>query len=107
MLANHTDALLRGVLSMMARMAIPPNALLQIVAPKGGAGDAQLSAYNLCDGTRSQGEIAKELKIDPGSFSRTVARWVEAGVVLRLEEPSNVKLLHIYPLTKEHVRDSR
>ncbi len=103
---NDSDALLRGILSMTGRLAIPPPELLQIVAPKGG-GEAQLAAYNLCDGSKSQGEIAKELKIDPGSFSRTVSRWIEAGVVIRLGEYPHFKLLHIYPLTKEHAREGR
>ena len=102
-----SEALLRAILSMTARLAIPPAELIQVVAPKGGGGDAQLAAYNLCDGTKSQGEIAKEMKIDPGSFSRTVSRWTEAGVVIRLGEPPNTKLLHIYPLTKEHTREGR
>jgi DNA-binding MarR family transcriptional regulator len=105
---SNSQALLRAILSMTARLAIPPPELLQIVAPpKGGGGEAQLAAYNMCDGTKGQGEIAKELKIDPGSFSRTVARWIEAGVVIRLGEHPNTKLLHIYPLTKEHAREGR
>jgi hypothetical protein len=105
-MSTNSEALLRAILSMTGRVAIPPPELMQIVAPKGG-GEAQLAAYNLCDGSKSQGEIAKELKIDPGSFSRTVSRWIEAGVVIRLGEPPNIKLLHIYPLTKEHGREGR
>ena len=105
---SNSDALLQGILSMTGRLAIPPPVLLQIVAPpKGGGGEAQLTAYNMCDGTKGQSEIAKVLGIDPGSFSRTVARWIEAGVVIRLGEHPNIKLLHIYPLTKEHARDGR
>ena len=92
---------------MTARGPIRPSELMQIVAPKGTGGDAQVLAYNQCDGSKSQGEIAKEAKIDAGSFSRTVARWIEAGVVIRLGEPPNAKLLHIYPLTKEHTREGR
>jgi len=103
---DHSDALLRAILSMTARLAIPSPQLFQIVAPpRGGGSEAQLAAYNMCDGTKGQSEIAKELGIDPGSFSRTVARWIEAGVVIRLGEPP--KLLHIYPLTKEHAREGR
>lgn len=104
---DHSEALLRAIFSMTARRAIPPSELMQIVAPRGAGGDAQLAAYNLCDGSKSQGEIAKEMKIDAGSFSRTVSRWIEAGVVIRLGEPPNAKLLHIYPLTKEHAREGR
>lgn len=103
----YTDILLRAILSMTARQALPPAELAQIVAPKGAAGEAQLSAYNMCDGTRGQGEIAKALNLDAGNFSRTVARWVEAGIVLRLGEGRDAKLLNLYPLTKEALSKER
>ena len=80
-----TETLLRAILGMTARQAIPVNELAQIVAPA-GSGEVQLLAFNMCDGTKGQGEIAKALDLDPGNFSRTVARWVETGVLLRIGE---------------------
>jgi hypothetical protein len=62
------------------------------------SGQSQLHAFNMCDGTRTQGEIAKAQGLDPGNFSRTVSRWVEAGVVFKM--PDN-KLLHVYPLVQD------
>ena len=98
---KNTEQLLRAILGMAARQAIPEGRLAQIVA-KGG-GESQLHAFNMCDGEKSQGEIAKAASIDPGSFSRTVARWVEAGIVVRLGEGREATLLHVYPLSREAI----
>jgi hypothetical protein len=75
--------------------------LAQIVG-KGG-GESQLLAYNFCDGTKSQAEVAKAASLDPGNFSRSVARWVEAGILVRLGEGRDAKLLHAYPLSKDAI----
>ena len=93
-LSENGEALLRGILSAVARQTFPVERLLEIV----GAGDKQKKAFNLCDGSRSQGEIAKACKLDNGNFSRTVARWVEAGVVVRLGTGRESTPLHVYPL---------
>ena len=94
---NATDALLKGILATVARATFPQDALLKIVAPT-GASDKQLLAYNLCDGETSQAEIGKIVKLDPGNLSRAVARWVEAGVVVRIG-PDQLPL-HVYPIGK-------
>jgi len=83
-----TEVLLRGILSMTARIAIPPKELPDILMPKGGT-EAQLEAYNMCDGTRSQSEIARALNLDTGNFSRTVARWGVWLCALAMAETPN------------------
>ena len=88
--------LLRAILSMVARQAISVDTLREIV----GAGEKQMRAFNMCDGSRSQGDIVKAMKFDQGNFSKTVARWIDAGIILRLGEGRDTKLLHIYPLPK-------
>jgi len=97
----HTEPLLKAILGMTARQAIPEDKLVQLV----GSGESQLQAFNMCDGTRGQGEIAKALGIDPGSFSRSVSRWIELGIMLRLGEGRDAKLLHVYPLSKESMKE--
>ncbi len=99
----YEETLLRAILSMTARQAFSEDKVLQIVAPK-GAGETQIAAYNMCDGSMMQSEIAKALKLDQGNFSRTVSRWIEAGIVIKLGEKSEAKLLHIYPLPKERAK---
>jgi hypothetical protein len=98
---NH-EMLLRAILSMTARQALPVSRLSEIVL-KGSKGSdgKQLRAHNLCDGTRTQGEIAKVAKLDSASFSRTVARWVEAGALFCIGSGRDTKLLHAYPLPTE------
>ena len=94
---DTTEALLKGILATVARMAFPPEVLYKIVAPTSGS-DKQVLAYNLCDGETSQAEISKKAKLDPGSLSRSTAKWVEAGVVIRVG--ADQLPLHLYPLTR-------
>ena len=79
------------------RIAFSPENLRTIVAPKAN-GDKQVEAYNLCDGHTSQSDIAKKTGLDGGNLSRSISRWVEEGVMFRVE-PDNHPL-HIYPLRK-------
>lgn len=94
---DNSEALLRAVLSVTARQTFPPDKLAEIVLSKGSA-TKQLAAFNLCDGSKAQGEIARALKLDPANFSKTVSRWIDAGIVFRIGDKSDAKLLHVYPL---------
>jgi len=105
-MANDSDAILRAILNVTARGHLPARKLVGIVVPS-GSGEKQRQAYNLCDGTRSQAEIAKTLKLDQGNFSRTLGRWIDEGVVFRLGDGRDAKLLHVYPLSKETAKAAR
>jgi hypothetical protein len=59
-------AVLRAILSTISRQTFPPEALRKLVVPKAGA-DQNVDIYNLCDGSRTIAEIAKELAIDPAN----------------------------------------
>jgi hypothetical protein len=98
---DSTDALLRGILATVGRTAFPPAALYKIVAPTAGS-TKQVQAYNLCDGETPQTEICRKLKLDSGNFSRSVSRWIEAGVVIRVG-PEDLPL-HLYPLSVQAVQ---
>ena len=93
------EALLKAILATIGRQAFPPDDLKKIVSPTAG-GNKKFQAYNLCDGQNSQAEIAKKTGLDRGNLSRSISRWIEAGVVLRVG--GDEKPLHIYPLPKEH-----
>lgn len=93
---DTTEALLKGILAMVGRTAFPPEALYKLVAPTSGS-EKQVLAYNLCDGETPQAEISKKAKLDPGNLSRTIAKWVEAGIVIRVG--ADELPLHLYPLT--------
>ena len=105
-MADNSEDLLRAILSVSGRRAFPPDRLLEIVRPRDG-GAKQVEAFNLCDGSKGQGEIVKALKLDSGNFSRTISRWVEEGVVFRLGEGREAKLLHVYPLPSEKKTNKR
>jgi hypothetical protein len=88
------EELLRVLIQLMGRSAFPEDDLREIVATS----DKYLKAYNMCDGTKTQAEVGKAVKVDAGNLSRTVARWVEEGVMFRLGEGREAHLLHLYPI---------
>jgi len=90
------DYLLRAILTLTARQALAVDTLAEVVMR--GGGRRQLEAFNLCDGTRTQSDVVKAAKIDKGSFSKTVNRWVRAGILFRVGEGRETRLLHAYPL---------
>lgn len=94
---DDSNTLLRAILATIARTTFPPDVLYKIVAPTVGS-DKQLTAYNLCDGNTSQADIGKQAKLDPGSLSRSITKWIESGVVIRVG--SERLPLHVYPLVK-------
>ena len=92
---NTTDALLKGILATVGRTAFPPEVLRKIVAPTKGSAK-QILAYNLCNGETPQADIGKRAKLDRGNLSRTITKWVEAGIVIRIGADDHP--LHLYPL---------
>jgi hypothetical protein len=80
---NVTESLLRAIFAVSVWRAFSPSEVARIVGPQKRS-DKQASAYNLCDGKTSQRDIAKRTKLDQRLFSRTLSRWIEAGVVVRV-----------------------
>lgn len=101
---ENNEALLRAIFMTLGRGIFPPTKLLRIVAPREDS-KKMLVAYNACDGNASQAEIARKAKIDKGALSRALARWVEAGVVVRIGRDQVP--LHIYPLTPAALEEGR
>jgi predicted transcriptional regulator len=91
---NGVEAYLRAILATVARHTFPLEVILEIV----GSGEKQLRAFNLCDGTRTQAEIVKELSLDKGNFSRTLGRWIDAGIAIRVGDIKDARPVHVYPL---------
>lgn len=93
---DNSQVYLNAMLAMLARQSFPPEKLAALV----GKGK-QIEAYNLCDGTRTQSEVAKALSLDTSNFSKTVARWSDAGILIRVTEGKEIRPVHLYPLSKE------
>lgn len=97
---SRTEDLLQILIQLMGRTTFPTDELRQLIAPT-GASKKQLAAYNLCDGSRTQAQVAKEAGLDQGNFSRTVTRWQTLGILFRLGSGRDSSLLHLYPLPSE------
>jgi len=88
--------LLRCAIHVVGRIAVPPDQVRQIV----DRGKKSIKAFNLCDGTRALGDIAKKAGVDQGNLSRSASRWISHGVAFRLGEGRGARLIHIYPIPK-------
>src|SRR5688572_29376025 len=98
---NPQEAYLRAILATVARQTFSPDKILEIMGPNSGV--KQFKAFNLCDGTRTQSEIAKEVGLDSGNFSKSLGRWIDAGIVIRVGEGREVRPVHVYPLPDSHI----
>jgi len=93
-MSEQSDDLLRCLVHIVGRASMPTETVRQLI----GKGKKQIDAFNLCDGTLSQGEISKKCKINQGNLSRTFDRWVKNGIAFWVGEGNESKLLHIYPV---------
>jgi hypothetical protein len=98
---DNNETLLRAIFMTLGRSAFPLQKVLQIVAPREDS-DKNLVAYNLCDGNTAQADIAKGAKLDKSHLSRALARWTEAGIVVRIGKDQLP--LHVYPLSKDDLK---
>lgn len=94
------ETYLRAILATVARQTFSPGRILEII----NAGEKQQRAFNLCDGSRSQAEIVKELGLDSSNFSKTIGRWIDEGIVIRVGENREARPLHVYPLPEALIK---
>lgn len=94
---SNADAYLRAILGVLARSALPPDDLASQVGV-GSTKAKQFEAYNLCDGSITQGEVASTVGLDAGNFSRTVSRWADDGLIVRTEINGQMRPVHLYPI---------
>ena len=94
-MSNEIASLLRALISLTEHTVFDQGRLLEII---GKQSEKLLLAYDLCDGTNTQQEIARKVKLDPSNFSKAVGRWIEAGILFRVESGDKTMLLHVYPV---------
>jgi hypothetical protein len=63
-MVSDSEQVLQAILATVGRQTFPPQTLGEIVGTS-----KQIAAYNMCDGSKSQAEVAKSLKLDSGNFS--------------------------------------
>lgn len=100
MTVNVETSYLKAILATVARQSFPPEQLAAMITANVG-GVKQIAAYNLCDGEHTQLEIAQAVGLDKGNLSRSISRWVELGIVIRLGEGAEAKPAHLYQLPKD------
>ena len=93
---DNSDVYLRAMMSLIARQTFSPEELRKLVSSRGTT--KLLKAFNMCDGTKTQSEIAAELKIDAGQFSRSIKQWVDEGIVIKTGENRSTRIVHVYPI---------
>jgi predicted transcriptional regulator len=99
---NPQESYLRAILATVARQTFSPESILKIMGPN--SGEKHFKAFNLCDGTRTQAEVARDAGLDPGNFSKSLGRWTDAGIVIRVGEGRDVRPVHVYPLSDTHMK---
>jgi len=82
------EQLLSSLIQVIGRAVFPPEKVLESV----GRSRMQLRAFNMCDGNRTQSEIAKKLRTDQGNLSRTSMRWIEKGIAFPVGDGKNARL---------------
>lgn len=99
---GNEERLLRAILATVARQTFPPSELVAMVAPRKGM-LKQIQAFNMCDGTNTQSQIAKITKLDSGNLSKSIKRWIDLGIVVRVVEDKVEKPIHVYPISEDLV----
>lgn len=102
---ENSQVYLKAMMSLIARQTFTPERLAEIVSPLANA--RAYEAFNLCDGTRPQGEIASALKLDTGNFSKTIKKWIDEGVVVKVTEDGKEKPVHVYPVPDRFIQAAK
>jgi DNA-binding MarR family transcriptional regulator len=101
---SNADVYLKAMMSLIARQTFSPEKLKALISSRGTL--KLCEAFNLCDGTNKQTEIATKIGIDQGQFSRTVKQWIDDGIIIRVGDGKDAKLVHVYPLPDRFLKQN-
>jgi len=96
-MGTNEEGLLRAILATIARQTFSPEDIHAIVAPQANSAK-WLKVYNACNGTLTQSEIAKQMKVDASDLSKKIKRWIAEGIVIRLADGKSDRPVHVYPI---------
>lgn len=102
---ESSEVYLKAMMSLIARQTFSPERLAEIVSPV--ANPKTLETFNLCDGTRSQAEIATALKLGSGNLSITIKRWIEEGVIVKVVAEGKERPVHVYPIPERFIQKAK
>ena len=100
---SKDEIYLRAILATVARQTFSLSDILSHVAPRSGS-EKQVAAYNLCDGTRSVTQIASEADLDKSNLRRSINRWIDAGIVVKIEDGQEVRPVHVYSIPEPEAK---
>lgn len=100
---QRLEQLLECLIQVVARAAISEDKIREIVE----TGAKQVTAFNLCDGTRTLVQIAGKARLDRGNLSRAASRWVQGGAAFWIGEGKDARLLHVFPIAPKKERKRR
>ena len=102
---DNITSYLSALIQVTGRLVFSEEQLKQIVLIRGSK--KLLKAYNMADGTSTQAEICKKLKIDASNFSKTISRWITHGIMFKIGNDKEIKLLHVYPILEENSKTGK
>lgn len=102
-LDESDDALLREVVMWLRFQNREP---LRAALTKALTGDSDYAIYELTDGTKSQGEIARALKVAQSGVSNKWRAWRAAGIVYEVPGESG-RCCHLSSLASLGVETSQ
>jgi len=105
MQCRQLNTYIKAMMSLIARQTFSPEKLRDLVSPRSNM--TLLKAYNKCEDDLSQTEITNLLDIDPGYFSRVTKQWIDDGIILKVGEGRNTRLVHVYPLPDKFLKESK
>lgn len=89
------------LISLVGRMAINEDKLIDIITKGSKKPDETLKAYNLCDGVTSNTKIAKKVKTTSQAVGQNINKWDKLGVVLKIKDKhGKVYARHLYPIKR-------
>lgn len=102
---DNSQVYLKAMMSLVARQTFMPERLAEIVTPVANA--KTYETFNLCDGTRTQTDIVNALKLDSGNLSKTIKRWIDEGVMIRVTEEGKDRPVHVYPVPDRFIQTAK
>lgn len=79
---NQNDIIIR----LLARIAFSGDEVLEIVTKKKSDPQRYVEGYNALDGTTSLTDVAKVVRVTPGTLSPILRSWEEKGIVHQVEK---------------------
>lgn len=86
------------VITLLGRIAFPPDILVSIISKKKQNPVAYVRGYNLCDGKHTLTQISQEMDVSIGTLSPIINNWKEIGIVYEVKKDGQKFFKRLYKL---------